>query len=335
MVTFPPKPRGPKPPEVSSAVPPVESGQGATSASAAPPPPESPTVSEVAAPPAPPVVQHVAEPVVEGFFVARVIGEGEARRHHLVDEASHPPASSAPEPDDGLGELPAGYADDSALLLPFVNAIESKDPYLKGHSARVALYATEIARTMRLDDETVDVVSRGAMLHDLGKLSIMDTILRKPERLSEDEFTLIKAHPVVGERILKPLRFLAREACAVRHHHERFDGTGYPDGLSGEHIPLAAIDWQLSIGGARAVTGSVQLSETIPAKGVAPVTTSLTIRAADAIAVAGLLARSTRDYQIAVNLRFSTAIGPLDVGVQHAGTLDAGAAGGLLGALVP
>lgn len=125
-------------------------------------------------------------------------------------------------------------------ITAFVNAIESKDPYLKGHSARVALYATEIARMMRLDAETIEVVNRGAMLHDLGKLSIMDTILRKPERLTEDEFTLIKAHPVVGERILKPLRFLAREACAVRHHHERFDGTGYPDGLSGENIPLAA-----------------------------------------------------------------------------------------------
>jgi HD-GYP domain-containing protein (c-di-GMP phosphodiesterase class II) len=125
-------------------------------------------------------------------------------------------------------------------ITAFVNAIESKDPYLKGHSARVALYSTEIARRMKLDDDTVQVVTRGAMLHDLGKLSIMDTILRKPERLTDDEFTLIKAHPVVGERILKPLRFLAREACAVRHHHERFDGTGYPDGLSGENIPLAA-----------------------------------------------------------------------------------------------
>jgi putative nucleotidyltransferase with HDIG domain len=125
-------------------------------------------------------------------------------------------------------------------ITAFVNAIESKDPYLKGHSARVALYATEIAQAMGLDAETIQVVNRGAMLHDLGKLSIMDTILRKPERLTADEFTLIKAHPVVGERILKPLRFLAREACAVRHHHERFDGSGYPDGLSGENIPLAA-----------------------------------------------------------------------------------------------
>jgi hypothetical protein len=109
----------------------------------------------------------------------------------------------------------------------------------------------------------------------------------------------------------------------------RLDVTN-PNGFG---VPLAAIDWQLSIGGARAVTGSVQLSETIPAKGVAPVTTSLTIQATDAITVAGLLARGARDYQIAVNLRFSTAIGPLDVGVQHAGQLDAGAAGGLLGAL--
>jgi response regulator RpfG family c-di-GMP phosphodiesterase len=125
-------------------------------------------------------------------------------------------------------------------ITAFVNAIESKDPYLKGHSARVALYATEIARVMKLDHEMVDVVGRGAMLHDLGKLSIMDTILRKPERLTEEEFALIKAHPVVGDRILKPLRFLARESCAVRHHHERYDGSGYPDGLSGENIPLVA-----------------------------------------------------------------------------------------------
>src|SRR5205823_1556058 len=125
-------------------------------------------------------------------------------------------------------------------ITAFVNAIESKDPYLKGHSARVALYAAEIASVMGLDDETIQVVSRGAMLHDLGKLSIMDTILRKPDRLTAEEFAIIKAHPVVGERILKPLRFLHREACCVRSHHERFDGSGYPDGLKGEDIPLLA-----------------------------------------------------------------------------------------------
>jgi HD-GYP domain-containing protein (c-di-GMP phosphodiesterase class II) len=78
------------------------------------------------------------------------------------------------------------------------------------------------------------------MLHDLGKLSIMDTILRKPERLTPEEFTIIKSHPMVGAKILEPLRFLARETCAVRHHHERFDGAGYPDGLRGEDIPYVA-----------------------------------------------------------------------------------------------
>ncbi len=125
-------------------------------------------------------------------------------------------------------------------ITAFVNAIESKDRYLKGHSARVALYAAEIAQALALTPDMVEVVRRGAMLHDLGKLSIMDTILRKPERLTAEEFTIIKSHPVVGAKILEPLRFLARETCAVRHHHERWDGTGYPDGLGGEDIPLVA-----------------------------------------------------------------------------------------------
>ena len=134
------------------------------------------------------------------------------------------------------GYYPAG----GPAITAFVNAIESKDRYLKGHSARVALYAAEIAVRLDMTSELVEVVRRGAMLHDLGKLSIMDTILRKPERLTAEEFTIIKSHPVVGAKILEPLRFLARETCAVRHHHERWDGTGYPDGLGGEDIPLVA-----------------------------------------------------------------------------------------------
>jgi putative nucleotidyltransferase with HDIG domain len=125
-------------------------------------------------------------------------------------------------------------------ITAFVNAIESKDHYLKGHSARVSLYAGEIAQMLGMTADMVDVVRRGAMLHDLGKLSIMDTILSKPDRLTPEEFGIIKSHPIVGAKILEPLRFLARETCAVRHHHERFDGTGYPDGLRGEDIPLVA-----------------------------------------------------------------------------------------------
>jgi response regulator RpfG family c-di-GMP phosphodiesterase len=125
-------------------------------------------------------------------------------------------------------------------ITAFVNAIESKDRYLKGHSARVALYSVEIAQTLGMTPELVEVVRRGAMLHDLGKLSIMDTILRKPARLTPEEFAIIQTHPMVRAKILEPLRFLARETCAVRHHHERFDGTGYPDGLRGEDIPFVA-----------------------------------------------------------------------------------------------
>ena len=125
-------------------------------------------------------------------------------------------------------------------IASFVIALESKDPYLKGHSARVSLYTGEIASVMALPPSDVVLFSRAGMLHDLGKLVIMDNILLKPRQLTEEEFELIRSHPVVGDKILKPLRFLSCEARAVRHHHERYDGKGYPDGLKGEDIPLIA-----------------------------------------------------------------------------------------------
>jgi response regulator RpfG family c-di-GMP phosphodiesterase len=122
----------------------------------------------------------------------------------------------------------------------FVVALESKDPYLKGHSARVSLYSAELARVMGMAAGDIVLHGRAGLLHDLGKLVILDNILRKPRQLTDEEFELIRSHPVVGDKILKPLRFLACEAKAVRHHHERFDGKGYPDGLAGEGIPLIA-----------------------------------------------------------------------------------------------
>jgi len=125
-------------------------------------------------------------------------------------------------------------------IASFVIALESKDPYLKGHSARVSLYSGELATVMGVPPAEVLLMSRAGMLHDLGKLVIMDNILSKPRQLTEEEFELIRTHPVVGDKILKPLRFLACEAKAVRHHHERYDGKGYPDGLKGDDIPLIA-----------------------------------------------------------------------------------------------
>lgn len=122
----------------------------------------------------------------------------------------------------------------------FVIALESKDAYLKGHSTRVSLYAAEIARALDLPPGDVAVVSRGGMLHDLGKLVVMDSILQKPARLTSEEFAVMREHPANAARILRPFRFLAREAEAIKGHHERFDGKGYPQGLKGDEIPIAA-----------------------------------------------------------------------------------------------
>jgi putative nucleotidyltransferase with HDIG domain len=122
----------------------------------------------------------------------------------------------------------------------FVIALESKDGYLKGHSTRVSLYAAEIARALGLDGAEVAVASRGGMLHDLGKLVVMDSILQKPARLTSEETAVMREHPENAARILQPFRFLAREAAAIKGHHERFDGKGYPQGLKGEEIPIAA-----------------------------------------------------------------------------------------------
>jgi response regulator RpfG family c-di-GMP phosphodiesterase len=126
------------------------------------------------------------------------------------------------------------------MISSFIGALESKNLCLRGHSARVSLYAAEIAEAMRLSPPQVFVARRAGILHDLGKLLILDSILHKPGQLSKDEYALITRHPLVAHRILKPLRFLAPEAEAIKYHHERYDGKGYPDGLKGEDIPLAA-----------------------------------------------------------------------------------------------
>jgi response regulator RpfG family c-di-GMP phosphodiesterase len=155
-------------------------------------------------------------------------------------------------------EFMLGYAQTTALALQrillrdnletnlidtissFVTALESKDLYLKGHSARVSLYAGEIASTMGLSPLQVFVTRRAGILHDIGKLVILDSILHKQGRLTKEEYALITRHPLVAYRILTPLRFLAQEAEAIKYHQERFDGKGYPDGLKGEEIPLPA-----------------------------------------------------------------------------------------------
>ncbi|GAB6063979.1 HD-GYP domain-containing protein [Deferrisoma palaeochoriense] len=119
-------------------------------------------------------------------------------------------------------------------------AIEAKDPYTRGHSDRVTHYTRLIAKALGLPPDEVDVVVRAAVLHDVGKIGVPSAVLNKPARLDEDEFRLIQRHPLVGTEIVREIRAMGETLSIIRHHHERVDGRGYPDGLAGEGIPLGA-----------------------------------------------------------------------------------------------
>ncbi len=126
------------------------------------------------------------------------------------------------------------------ILFALAAAVEAKDPYTEGHLYRLEEYASQISRALTLPASTQQVNRYGALLHDIGKISIPEAILNKPGKLTAEEFAIIKQHPEIGERICRPLRSGADIAPIVRGHHERWDGGGYPDGLAGETIPLGA-----------------------------------------------------------------------------------------------
>ncbi len=122
-----------------------------------------------------------------------------------------------------------------------VDALEAKDPYTRGHSARVSAYAGQTARALRLSELDVELIELGAELHDVGKIGVREAVLLKPGRLTDREYEHLTQHTVIGERILAPLFKNAPAALAiVRSHHERMDGRGFPDGLLGDAIPLHA-----------------------------------------------------------------------------------------------
>ncbi len=125
-------------------------------------------------------------------------------------------------------------------LRSLVMAVEAKDPYTRNHSQRVTDLAILIARTMGRPRSELETLRFGGIIHDIGKIGIQDTVLLKPDRLNAAEGAVIRTHPEIGENIVKPLRFLREEQAIVRHHHERFDGTGYPDGLRQDRIPFLA-----------------------------------------------------------------------------------------------
>lgn len=119
-------------------------------------------------------------------------------------------------------------------------AIDARDPYTRGHSERVTRYARIIARQMKLPASSLRNIEIGALLHDVGKIGIEDRILRKPSALTPEEFEIMKTHPEKGGDIMEPIAFLREATDIIVHHHERWDGTGYPSGLKGSEIPLGA-----------------------------------------------------------------------------------------------
>jgi putative nucleotidyltransferase with HDIG domain len=134
-------------------------------------------------------------------------------------------------------QLKQSYLDSTRAL---VAAVEAKDPYTEKHSVTVAHYAMNFARHLGLAAAQVQAIGTAAILHDIGKIGIPDSILTKPGKLEPEEFELVKRHPVLGTQILEHIRFLRSELPFILHHHERWDGRGYPAGLAGEAIPLGA-----------------------------------------------------------------------------------------------
>jgi len=125
-------------------------------------------------------------------------------------------------------------------LIALVRSLEARDRYTRDHSARVGALAAIFAVDMGLDQDHIDLIRTGGLLHDIGKCGVPDAVLLKPGRYTDREFAIMKAHPAIGDNILSNMDTMVRERLMLRHHHERYDGFGYPDKLAGEKIPFNA-----------------------------------------------------------------------------------------------
>lgn len=125
-----------------------------------------------------------------------------------------------------------------AMVYALVKAVEAKDQYTAGHSARVMSYSLRIGQELGLEERDLRVLEMGTLIHDVGKIGVPDDVLNKPTGLTDDEYELIKAHPDIGYRMIEGIPMFKECAPIVRWHHERLDGSGYPDGITGDRIPL-------------------------------------------------------------------------------------------------
>ena len=133
-----------------------------------------------------------------------------------------------------------------AVLFSLAHSIEARDPYTHGHCERLAEMSARMGERLGLTEEQIKALRRAGVVHDIGKVAVADSILLKPGPLTADEAKIMQKHPVVGERICAPLKTFRLVLPIIRHHHEKHDGSGYPDGLQGEEIPLTARILQLS-----------------------------------------------------------------------------------------
>lgn len=146
-------------------------------------------------------------------------------------------------PDIGLAEYPTDVAQRAMLngvLQALLRSIEAKDSYTQGHSDRVSYLAKRIAGEMGMGADEIELVGTAGLVHDLGKMGVPEKVLRKTSPLTAAEFSLIKLHPDIGRKIVQEIPTILQLVPAVLHHHERWDGGGYPSGLAGESIPLFA-----------------------------------------------------------------------------------------------
>ncbi|MCU1270299.1 MAG: Two-component response regulator [Acidobacteriaceae bacterium] len=127
-----------------------------------------------------------------------------------------------------------------SVLFSLARSIEGKDPYTHGHCERLSEYSASLGEHLGLPEDQITALRRAGVVHDIGKIAIPDSIILKPSGLTPDEWKLMREHPVVGERICAPLKSFRSVLPIIRHHHEKCDGSGYPDGLAGEAIPITA-----------------------------------------------------------------------------------------------
>jgi len=207
------------------------------------------------------VVLHDAPPEIDGFELCRRLKENPLNQlvPVVLIKASSDPSDifrgshvgaadvwgTCTSLEEGLSRVQAllqlrNYIDQQAtsVVLSLARSIEAKDSLADGHSDRMAEYALQLGKSLGLQEQELQELPIACLLHDVGKVAVPDSILLKPGPLDTEEMKIVRQHPVVGENICAPLRSLRGILPVIRHHHERTDGTGYPDGLRGEQIPL-------------------------------------------------------------------------------------------------